>query len=181
MDAAEVVDRTPALFTVGGRVFVVLKPTNRDMLAVRARMAALAKAKCVSPLDYALSHQHLAPGLLGLAVSEAVKLGSGGGVKPHPDAVWDEYDSLEGVRWRCWYHASRALPDLKPEEFEALVTEDNLFDAAEALNVALQFAALDPDAKKKAQDTGTSSPPPSPGPTSSATSPATTDGTAPPY
>jgi hypothetical protein len=182
MDAAQPLDRTPAVLALGGRQFAIMRPENRDMLAVRARMVALAQAKCLSPVDYAATHAHLPAPVFAALLGEALKLGAGGGVKPHPDAVWDEYDTLEGVRFRVWYHASRAHKDLKPEEVAALVTEDNLFDAAEALSLALRFGELDPgaDAKKNTPGTGTSSPPPSPGPTSSANSPAAPAGTPPP-
>jgi hypothetical protein len=147
MDPTDALARAPAVLELGGRRLVVLPPSPRDMLAVAERMRALARAKCVSPLDYVLRHTHLAPAQLALAVSEAIKLGAGGGAEPAPEAVWTEYASLDGVRWRIWYHASRAHADLKPEEVAALVTEDNLFDAAEALDRALKLADLDP--KKK--------------------------------
>jgi len=156
MEAVEAVNRAPGVLKLGGREFVILPPTPRDMLAVRARMEALAGEKCVSPLDFALKHTHLPPALLAVAVTEAIKLGSGGGVKPHPDAVWDEYASLTGVRWRVWYHVSRVLGDaFTLEGAAALVTDDNLLDASEALDAALRLKDLDPNAQAPA--TGTAS------------------------
>jgi hypothetical protein len=157
MDATEALAKRPAVLKFGGREFVILPPTPRDMLAVNARMKALARAKCTSPLDYALSHQHLSGAALEMAVTQALKLGSGGGVRPEPEAVWDEFATLEGVRWRVWYHVTRvpAQSGFSVEEAAALVSEDNLFDAAEALDRALKFTSLDPNAARPA--TGSSS------------------------
>lgn len=144
-DAVAAMARTPGVLTLAGRSFVILPPTTGDMLRVQDKMRELARAKCVSPLDFALKHTHLPPAVLAVAVSEALKLGAGGGVQPTAEAVADEYLSLEGVRWRVWYHASRALPDLHPDDAAALVTPDNLLDAAEGLDRALRLGLADPN------------------------------------
>ena len=60
------------VLTVGGREFVILPPTPRDMIATAQRMRELAQAQYRSPVDYALSHGHLPPAALaleGLAVT----------------------------------------------------------------------------------------------------------------
>lgn len=151
MDLTEPLSRAPGVLELGGRRFVILPPTPRDMLAVNARMKELAQSKCLSPLDYALSHTHLAGAALELAVTQALKLGSGKGVRPDPDAVWDEFTSVEGVRWRAWYHISRAHKEFALEEVAQLVTADNVFEVAESLDAALKFQSLDP--KKKTEET----------------------------
>lgn len=153
--STEALSKTPGLLSLGGREFVILPPTPRDQLATMDRMKSLARAKCVSPLDYVLKHATLPPGAMALAVQEAIKLGAGGGIEPTPDAVWEQYTSLDGVRWRVWYHVSRVVKDFKPEDVAPLVTEDNLFDAAEALDAALKFGAV--DSEKKTPATGTAS------------------------
>jgi hypothetical protein len=124
------------------------------MLATMARMKELARARCISPLDFVLKHTHLNPAQLAAAVSEAIKLGSGGGAEPTPDAVWEQYVTLEGVRWRVWYHVSRAHKEFTIEDAAKLVTEDNLFDAATALDEALKFRALDPKGEGSATGSG---------------------------
>jgi hypothetical protein len=155
MDPTEALARAPSALVVGGRSFVILPPTPRDMLAVNERMKALARARCVSPLDYALSHSHLGAAALELAVTQALKLGAGGGVRPDPEAVWEQFHTLAGVRWRVWYHASRAHKSLTPEDVAELVTDDNLFDVAADLDAALKLARLDPKGRPPA--TGSSS------------------------
>jgi hypothetical protein len=155
MDPADALAPPPATLELGGRALVVLPPTPRDMLAVAARMKELARARCVTPLAYVLNHPGLNAAQLALAVSEAIKLGAGNGAEPAADAVWAEYATLAGVRWRVWYHASRAHPDLTLEAVAALVTEDNLFDAAQALDEALRLGMIDP--QKAPSGTGSNS------------------------
>jgi hypothetical protein len=138
------------VLTVGGRAFVVLPPTPRDMLNVNQRMTELAQAQYRSPLDYACSHTHLPPVLLALSVSEAIKLGSGKALKATRDEIWDQYQTLEGVRWRVWYHASQTTPGLTLDEVAALVPDGEHITVAEALDAALSFKELDPNAQAPA-------------------------------
>lgn len=147
MNTEAALGRSPGVLALGGREYVILPPTPRDMLATHARMKELARARCVSPLEYVLQHSGTLPaGALALAVAEAIKLGAGGGIDPTPDAVWEQYTTLAGARWRVWYHVSRVLKDFKPADVEPLVTEDNIADALEALDVALRIGAIDPNA-----------------------------------
>ena len=148
--------KTPGVLEIGERRFVILPPTPRDMLAIGQRMKELARAKCVSPLDYVLKHTSLTPTMLAVAVNEAIKLGSGGGVDPSPDAVWEQYSSLEGVRFQVWHYAKKAHGTLLLEEVEKLVTEDNLFDVGESLDKALRFGGLDPKKATPEAPTGAS-------------------------
>lgn len=157
MDTTQNTAPTPGLLKLGGREFVVLPAKNRDLLATNTRMKELARDRCVSPLDYVLGHAHLAPGAMTAAIAEAIKIGSGGGVEPTPEAVWDQYTTLEGVRWRVYYHVSRVLKDFKPEDAAKLVTDDNVLDAAEALDAALNFRALDEKKETPAPASGASS------------------------
>ncbi len=153
MEPVPVMAGLPGVLTLGGRSFSILPPAPVDMLRVGERMAELANAKCLSPIDYAATHTHLPPAVFALMMSEAIKLGSGGGVKPTPEAVWDEYTTLEGVRFRVWYHAARAMPDLAPEVVAELVTADNRFNVSDALDKALKLGTSDP--KGPANETGT--------------------------
>lgn len=130
----------PGVLPLAGRSFVILPPTPGDMLAVSQRMQALAQAKCVTPVDYAARHTHLPPAVFAILLSEAIKLGAGNGTKPHQDAVFEEYTSLEGVRWRVWYHASKSLKDLAIEDVSKLITPDNQMQTAMALDEALGFS-----------------------------------------
>lgn len=134
------------VLTVGGREFVILPPTPRDMIATAQRMRELAQAQYRSPVDYALSHGHLPPAALALVVSEAIKLGSGKALKATPEEVYDQYETLEGVRWRVWYHASKACPALTTEEVAALVPDGEHLRVREALDAALSFKESDPNA-----------------------------------
>ena len=154
MDGSERFAGAPAVLELGGRSLVILPPTPRDQLVVGTRMKELARKRCVSPLEFVLRHANLPPAALSVAVAEAIKLGAGGGVDPSPDAVWDEYDTLEGVWFQLWHFAHRAHKDFTPEQAAELVTEDNLFDAAEKLNAALRLAAIDP--KDRPPATGSS-------------------------
>jgi hypothetical protein len=155
MDSVEQLAGAPAILELGDQKFVILPPRPRDKLIVGTRMREMARAKCCSPLDYVLKHTSLPTAALALAISEAIKLGSGGGVDPSPDAVWEQYDTLEGVRFQLWHYVSRAHKEFTPEQAAKLVTEDNLYDVAEKLNKALQLAAIDPNAVAPA--TGSSS------------------------
>jgi len=151
MEPVEALSQSARLLVLGGREFVILPPTPRDKLVTHERMKALAKAQCVSPLDYvATKHAHLPPAAFAIAVSEAIKIGAGAPVSPSVEAVWEQYATLAGVRWRVWYHISRALKDFDPKEVEALVTEDNLYDASDALDAALGLGAIDPNAQPPA-------------------------------
>lgn len=154
----QTVVQTPGLLKLGGREFVILPPETRDAVATHARMTELARARCVSPLDYVLRHTHLPPALLAAAVAEAIKIGAGGGDRePTPETVNEQYTTTEGVRWRVWWHVSRVLKDFGPEDAAALVTDDNAFDTALLLDAALKFAALDPKKKEPAPPTGAGS------------------------
>ncbi len=145
---------TKNVLTVGGRAFVILPPTPRDMLATAQRMTELARAQYKSPLDYVLTHATLPPAALALAVSEAIKLGSGKALKPTPEEVWDQYQTLDGVRWRAWYHACLTTPGLTLEEVAALVPDGEHLRVAEALDAALSFKETDPNAPAPATGMG---------------------------
>jgi hypothetical protein len=138
------------VLSVGGREFVILPPTPRDMIATTQRMRELAQAQYISPLDYALKHTHLPAVQLSIAVSEAIKLGSGKALKATDEEVWEQYDSLEGVRWRLWWHASQTAPGLTLTEVAALVPDGEHLRVADALNAALKFRELDPNAQAPA-------------------------------
>lgn len=135
----------PGRLEIGGSAFVILPPTPGDMIRTQDRMRELARSRCVPPLDFVFkSAAALTPAQLALAVSEAIKLGAGGGVDPTPEAVWDQYTTLEGVRWRVWYHVGRVVKDFAPEAAAALVTDDNRLDVADRLDAALALRAADP-------------------------------------
>lgn len=153
MDSTDALSSAPGVLTLGDKTFVILPPTPRDMLATMTRMKEFARAKCVSPLDFVLRHMTLPPAALALAVGEAIKIGSGGGIEPTQEAIWEQYATRAGVRWRVWYHVSRVLKDFKPADVEPLVTDDNLLDAQEALDAALRFEDISKE--KKTPATGT--------------------------
>jgi hypothetical protein len=158
VEAVDNLARVPGVLRIGGREFAILPPTPRDMLATGERMRAFAKEKCLSPIDYVMRHAANMPAAaLAIWISEAIKIGAGNGgeTPPSNDLVLDQYATLQGVRWRVWYHISRVLKDFKIEEVAKLVTDDNLYDAREALDAALNFGVLDPNAP--APTTGTAS------------------------
>lgn len=103
-----------------------------------------------SPLDFVLSHQNLPPAVLALAVAEAIKLGSGKAIKATAEEVWEQYATLEGVRWRLWFHASKTCPELTLEEAAALVPDGEHLRVADALDAALSFKETDPNAQAPA-------------------------------
>lgn len=138
------------VLAVGGREFVILPPTPRDMIATMQRMKELAQAQYRSPVDYALSHTHLQPAALSLVVSEAIKLGAGKALKPTQEEVFDQYLTLEGVRWRVWFHASKTCPALTTDEVAALVPDGERLRVAESLDAALSFKESDPNAQAPA-------------------------------
>lgn len=142
-----VIGASKNVLTVGGREFVILPPTPRDMIATAQRMTELVAAKYLPPLSYVQKQaEHLSPAFLSVCVSEAIKLGSGTPIKPREDEVWAEYQTLEGVRWRVWHHASKTCPALKLEEVAALVPDGYHLQVAEALDAALSFKESDPNA-----------------------------------
>lgn len=155
MDATEAVSQAPALLSLGGRSFVILPPTPRDKLVTHQRMRALAESRDKSPLDYAAAHTHLPPAIFAVAVAEAIRIGHRPAPAPAPEVIWDQYTTLEGVRWRVWHHVSRVLKEFKIEEVRDLVTEDNLYDVSDALDAALRLGVIDPNAPAPA--TGSSS------------------------
>lgn len=155
MDTLAALAPAPGHLTLGGITFTVLPPTPGDMIRTGDKMKELARAKCAGPLDYVVRNSAtLPPAMLALAVAEAIKLGAGGGVEPTIESVWEQYTTLEGVRWRVWYHVSRVLPDFTPEAAAALVTDDNRLDAAEQLDAALKLKAADPKGPAPATGSG---------------------------
>lgn len=135
----------PGTLTVAGRTFAVPPQTPGDVGRTRDAMRRLALAECSSPLDLVNAHAaKLAPAVFSEAVRQAVAMGSGGGVEPSQEAVLRAYDSLDGVRWRLWYQARKAEPGLARDEVDRLVTDENVYDVADALLDALGLRALDP-------------------------------------
>lgn len=150
-EQARAVFAPPGTVRLGGREFVIPKPTPGDAARVHERMRELAARACVSPLAYVnAAAADLAPGVLAEALRAAVAMGSGGGVEPTREAVTRAYDSLEGVRFQVWYYARKACPGLTPDEVAALVPEDARYDAADALLSALGLRDLDPNAPRPA-------------------------------
>lgn len=158
MEPNEAVAQTPGTLALGGRAFVILPPTPRDMLAASRRMRAMVEAKALSPLDYVASRrEHIPAAVFALAVAESIKLGALPQVAPDPALVWEQYATLEGVRWRVWYHVSRLDKSVTPDRVAEWVTEDNLFDVAEQLDAALGLAGIDPKKKAPEATTGANS------------------------
>lgn len=148
MTPTQAVTQVPGTLDLCGRTFAILPPTLRDTTVTHQRMRGFAEAKAMSPLDYVVQkHSHLPPPVFAIAVSEAIKLGSAAPVAPPNEVIWDQYTTLEGVRWRVWYHITRIDKDVTIEEVAKWVTEDNHFDVSDALNTALGLDKIDP--KKK--------------------------------
>lgn len=155
MDAVTAMAASPGEVKIAGASFVITPPTPGDLLRELERMRDLARSRVVPPLEYVFAQSDkLAPAALALSVSEAIKLGAGGGVDPTPGVVIEQYTSLEGVRWRAWYHASRALPGLKADVFEKLVTDDNRLSVSDQLDAACKLKAADPNAQGPATGSG---------------------------
>lgn len=152
---------SPGLVVLAGREIVILPQTPADVARTHEEMRRLAQAGCVSPLDFVTAHREkIDPGSYAEAVRAAVLLGSGGGVEPTREAVLRTYDSLAGVRFRLWFQAKKADANLTREWVAANVTEDNQYEVADALAVA-----LDPGGdQKKVPPSGPSPSLPSPGP-----------------
>lgn len=136
-----------------GTALAVPKPTSAEMLFVAERMREMANARCADPIEYAASYaSKLSAAALGLLLSEALKMGvSKTGASE--DAVLDEYKTLEGLRWRLWFHALRPQGSGKPDDADQWVTPDNRLDVALKLDAALSFEAIDP--KDQPPPTGT--------------------------
>lgn len=146
MDAPQAVSQPPGVLVLAGRSFAILPPTPRDKLVTHERMRALAESRDLSPLDYAARHTHLPPAVFAIAIAESIKLGHRAAPAPAPEVIWDQYTTLDGVRWRVWYHVSRVLKDFTIEDVEDLVTADNVLDASDALDEALGLRKIDPNA-----------------------------------
>lgn len=156
----------PGTVTVRGREFVVPSPTASDLNRVHERMRELAQRQCVSPLAYVNANaEGLLPAVLAESLRAAVAMGSGGGTEPTRESVFRAYDSLDGVRFRLWYHARKALPELTRAEVDKLVDDENRYDVSDALAKATSPA--DGPADPKAPASGANSSPRSTGPNSS--------------
>lgn len=140
----------PGSVTVKGRTFPVPKPTATDLARVREQMRLLARANCTEPLKYVAAQIEggIPPAVIQIAIGEALKLGSGGGVEPTDAAVAREYDSLAGVRYRLWFHARKLTTELTHADVEALVGEEEQYDVADALFTALGLGERGADAPK---------------------------------
>lgn len=127
-----------------GAALAVPRPTPGDMLAVAERMREMANARCGDPVEFAAGYaQKLPAAVASLLLSEALKVGMSG-ARASEDAVLDEYATLQGVRWRLWFHALRPAGSADPSDAEPWVTADNRLDVARKLDEALRFEALDP-------------------------------------
>lgn len=136
-----------------GMAMAVPRPTPGEMLAVADRMREMANSRCGDPVEFAAGYVGKLPAAVaGLLLSEALKVGLSG-ARASEDAVIDEYATLEGVRWRLWFHALRHQGSAQPTDADQWVTPDNRFDVATKLDRALQFEAIDP--KDPAPPTGT--------------------------
>lgn len=138
----------PGVVTIKGREFVLAQPTAADHRRIHNKMREIAQRGCVSPLEYVNANAaKLDPVVLSEAVRNAILVGSGGGVEPNREAVFQAYDSLEGVRFRLWYLARKANQNLLLTDIEALVTDANFYDVSDALALATTPQA-GPDAPK---------------------------------
>lgn len=146
MDKLEQLAALPGTLTIGGKAYIVLPPTPGDVLREALQMKQLARAVCVSPVDYAARHTHLPPAVFEVVMTAALKLGSGGGVEPNEEAFRERYAMLDGVRWRLYYHLSRSGHAFTEADAAALVTDANVIDVAMALDRALRMPEVD---KKK--------------------------------
>lgn len=156
MDALEAIASPPGLVTVGGRSFVIAPPSPGDMLREMLQMKQLARACCLSPVDYAAQHAHLPPAIFAALLREAVALGAGNGGKSEPteQMFQEQYAMPPGVRWRLWYHVTRSgYKDFTEKDAESLVTDHNCIDVTNAIDAALKLASI--DAEKKTPPTGT--------------------------
>lgn len=132
----------PGSVTVRGREFVLPAPTASDLARVHDRMRELAARACVSPIQYVNANAgDLLPGVLAEALRSAIAMGSGGGVEPNREAVVRAYDTLDGVRFRLWFHARKAEPSLTQADVDKLVTDDDRYELADALFEATTPAA----------------------------------------
>lgn len=148
------------VLNLGGKEYAITPPTAGDAARTHEAMRKLALADCVSPLAYVNANSEvLPPMLLTEAIRTAVTIGSGGGVEPTRENVIRQYESLEGVRWRAWYQASRSEMSLREktakDAFCSLITEENYFDVSEAL--ARSMGLGEDEKKAGASATGTSS------------------------
>lgn len=141
----------PGTLTVKGREFVIMPPSSSDVARVHDKMRELATRQCVNPLlaVNAVAGE-LAPGVLAESLRAAVAIGSGGGIEPTRESIARQYDTLDGIRWRVWFHARKALPALTHSEVESLIGEDDRYDVADALAEALGLNGVDPKSEAPA-------------------------------
>lgn len=130
---------TGGIVSINGREFPVVAPSATDLNRIRTRMRELAMPECLPPLlaVNAVADQ-LLPGVLTESLALAIKQGSGGGAEPTADLIDRQFETLAGIRFQFWYLARKLNKDLKVIDVEALVTEDNCFDVADALIAALK-------------------------------------------
>lgn len=127
-----------------GIAMAVHKPTPGEMLFVAERMREMAGKRCGDPVELAAKYAAKLPAVLAaLLLSEALKV-TLSGTRASEDAVVDEYMTLEGVRFRLWFHALRPQGGAQPADADQWVTPDNRLDVAMKLDKALQFEAIDP-------------------------------------
>lgn len=142
----------PGTLALAGRDYTIPAPTATDMARVHDKMRELAGRHIVSPLQYvSLNREQLDPATHAEAVRAAVAMGAGGGVEPTRESVFRAYDTLEGVRWRTWYHISRADAAVKLADLEQLVTDENYWDVGSALQKALGLEQIE---KKATSESG---------------------------
>ncbi len=123
---------------IGDQEFVVPYPTPADMVRVREKMREIASKSCVHPVAAVNAIADTLSGpVLTEALRQAVQISSGGGSEPTQGAIIRAYDSLEGVRFQLWYFARKTNTNLTSAEVEALVTDDNRYDVADALAKAV--------------------------------------------
>lgn len=119
---------------INGRVFVLPQQTPSDVSRVYDAMRDIAARGCMNPIAYVNAvAPTLTPMVLAEAMRAAVAMGAGGGPEPTRESVMRAYDSLDGIRFQFWFFARKTDPTLTREAVKELVTEDNVYDVADAL------------------------------------------------
>lgn len=131
------IDAAPGMVTIRGRQFAIMSPTKTDTQRIREKMVELARMECMNPIQAVeIIKDKLSPDILHTALTIAIGKASGGGAEPTHEAVVRAYDSLAGVRFQFWYMARKSLGSLTQDEVTNLIGDDDVYDLADALNVA---------------------------------------------
>lgn len=157
---AEAAAAAPSPFTIGGRPFVVEKPSNKDFMALRAELRRQCMAAADDPI-MAVNQRFrqaeeskiiLSPTLVKALAAEAITGSSSKDQKAEPsdDQMSEHMYQVSAVQWWVWYLLFKIDRGVTIGWVKEHITEENKSDFLEQLAVITGLRKIDPKGQTSA-------------------------------